>query len=184
MALLTGDRGARLDELLRICDRARRGAWLAGSRIHGERHWQCVACIGARLARESEGADVIVALLFGILHDCRRENDGWDPGHGARAAALAAELHDAGRLTLADGQLERLRDALTRHDDGSTTLDPVIGACWDADRLCLPRVGIEPRLELLSTALGRTCPAWARTLLNEPLREWRELLAGALADGR
>ena len=154
----------QLEQLLLVYGAAKQGAVLAGSRIHGERHWQCVTRIAALLARESPGAEVYVALLFGILHDCRRENDGWDPGHGVRAAALAAELHHAGQIPLDEAQLERLREALAHHDDGTTTQDPVIGVCWDADRLCLPRVGIEPRAELLSTAAGRARAAWARGL--------------------
>ena len=70
----------------------------AGERggIHGHQHWRRVGEMGIDLAHE-EGVSRHVALLFAILHDCRRENDGHDPGHGPRAAALA---HDLGHQPL------------------------------------------------------------------------------------
>ena len=39
--------------------------------------------------------------------------------------------------------------------DGETTTDPTIGCCWDADRLDLGRVGIEPEAEYQSTVAAR-----------------------------
>jgi uncharacterized protein len=45
--------------------------------------------------------------------------------------------------------------ALTEHADGYKSEDPTIGVCWDADRLDLPRVGIQPNRELLSTTAAR-----------------------------
>jgi hypothetical protein len=74
-----------------------------------------------------------------------------------------------------------LRDAVALHNDGETSLDPAIGVCWDADRLCLPRVGIAPDSTLLSTRSGRKSVGWARTVLNEPLGDWRAILAGGPA---
>ena len=167
---------APLEELLEILELARSGAPLVDSPVHGEQHWQCVARIGARLAAGTPGADVQFALLFGVLHDSRREGDGRDPEHGLRAAAFIDELHDGGRLTLDARALRRLRDAVTLHDAGRTTRDPIVGVCWDADRLCLPRIGIEPRAELLSTSAGRARPGWARALIFEPLQDWRQVL--------
>ena len=137
-----------------------RGGWL-----HGERHWQTVATIGEVLCRETPGADPAVALLFGLLHDCRRFDDGGDPGHGRRAAAYALGLH--GRyFTLAQPRLERLLTALAYHVDGQVSEDPTVGVCWDADRLHLWRLGVEPDPDLLSTAAGRARIAWARDLAD------------------
>lgn len=82
-----------------------------------------------------------------------RVNDGHDPGHGRRGSALAREL--AGALLLEPAQLDRLTAACDGHTDGLVSDDPTVGACWDADRLDLPRVGIQPEARLLSTAAAR-----------------------------
>jgi len=93
-------------------------------------------------------------LLFAILHDCRRENDGRDPEHGARAAALAEQIgHEP--LGLSVDELTALAHAMREHDRGRVTDDRLVGACWDADRLDLPRVGITPNPRLLSTVTGQ-----------------------------
>jgi uncharacterized protein len=122
------------------------------SRIHGERHWQCVAHIGNDLARQVPGADALVVFLFGLLHDTMRENDGWDPEHGRRAATLAEELVADGLLSLGPVQISMLSEACERHADGEITSDPTIGVCWDADRLNLWRVRTTPDPTLMSTA--------------------------------
>jgi uncharacterized protein len=162
---------------LRVLEHARRAAPLVHSTIHGERHWQTVARIGLHLAGLTHGAALRVTGLFAILHDACRENENYDPEHGRRAARLVDELAAAGELELPGDELMRLRDAVARHNDGETSLDPVIGVCWDADRLCLPRVGIEPRDELLSTPVARAIRGWARSVIDEPLSEWRPVLA-------
>lgn len=167
---------AELDEMRGVLDAVRPGVPLADSPIHGERHWQTVSLIGARLAAETPGANVRAVMLFGAIHDCRRENDHFDPAHGLRAAELVDELHASGHLLLAPSLLARLREAVARHDEGQTTIDPVVGACWDADRLCLPRVGIEPDVELLSTRGGRAHREWAASLQSPPLPDWERVL--------
>ena len=137
-----------------------RNGWL-----HGERHWQTVATIGEVLARETPGADPAVALLFGVLHDCRRIDDGGDLGHGRRAAAYALGLNGS-LFHLEESRLERLLTALAYHVDGQVSDDPTVGVCWDADRLHLWRLEIEPDPALLSTAAGRARIAWARDLAD------------------
>ena len=127
----------------------------AGERggIHGHHHWRRVAETGIDLAHE-EGVSRHVALLFAILHDCRRENDGHDPGHGPRAAALALDLgHEP--LGITPDELLTLAHAMRHHDRGRVSDDPLVGVCWDSDRLDLMRVGIWPDPALLSTAGGR-----------------------------
>lgn len=137
-----------------------RNGWL-----HGEGHWQTVATIGDVLSRETPGADRVVALLFGLLHDCRRVDDGRDPDHGRRAAAYARGLHGT-LFHLEPPRLERLVAALAGHVDGQVSDDPTIGVCWDADRLHLWRLDIEPNPTLLSTAAGRQRIAWAKDLAD------------------
>ena len=53
------------------------------------------------------------------------------------------------------GQLERIEEAIRHHSDGWVHSDPSIGACWDADRLDLVRLGIAPSHGLLSTNTAR-----------------------------
>lgn len=124
-----------------------------GSLLHGLSHWERVGRNGLDLAADTEGADVDVVLLFALFHDSMRLNDGHDPEHGHRGGVLARELRKL--LPLGDGQLARLQEACAGHTDGLTSVDPTIGACWDADRLDLPRVGIMPDAALMSTDAGR-----------------------------
>ena len=42
--------------------------------------------------------------------------------------------------------------------NGLVSEDPTVGACWDADRLDLPRVGIQPDPALFSTARAHEGP--------------------------
>jgi uncharacterized protein len=138
------------------------------SHIHGELHWRTVGANGLWLARSHEGIDTQVVFLFALLHDTMRLNDGHDPEHGRRAAVFAGELHADELLRIATPQLDLLLHACAEHADGTVSTDPTVGACWDADRLDLPRVGITPRPELFSTDTARRnvhrptgAPTWA-----------------------
>jgi len=142
---------------------------ISDSEIHGPQHWQTVAAFGTILARETAGADPVVALLFGVLHDCLRADDGWDRDHGRRAGALAPALN-GGLFTLDETRLATLVTALSLHVDGLVSGDPTIGVCWDADRLHLWRIGVTPDPLRLSTAAGRARIGWAR----EQMRLWKE----------
>jgi uncharacterized protein len=114
---------------------------------------------GLRLAKATAGADIVVVRLFAVFHDAERINECTDPQHGLRAAELMRRLHGNG-FTLDDQQLANLFDACARHEEGDVTDDPTIGCCWDADRLDLPRVGIEPHRDFMSTAVGRNLARW------------------------
>jgi len=146
------------------------------SGIHGDGHWRRVGEAGLFLA-EHEGVSAHVVLLFAMLHDCRRENDGHDPGHGPRAAALAEQIgHEP--LGLSADELATLAHAMRDHDRGRVTRDPLVGACWDADRLDLGRVGITPDPRLLST--GTAAGAGVIEAFSDFRREvpgWGELVA-------
>jgi uncharacterized protein len=124
------------------------------SHIHGELHWRTVGANGLWLAEPLAGADTLVIFLFALLHDSMRENDGHDPKHGPRAALFAGELHAEGLLPVTPAQLELLQHACNEHTNGFISTDPTVGACWDADRLDLPRVWITPDPALLSTERG------------------------------
>ena len=129
-------------------------AWRRDSEWHGDQHWRCVAATGLALADDLRGADRELVCLFGLLHDSRRENDHVDPEHGPRAAAFARELHEAGVIVLGSDRIELLCHAIDLHTRGRVSENTTVGACWDADRLHLPRVGIEPDPTLFSTTLA------------------------------
>lgn len=121
--------------------------------IHGAAHWARVRVNGLRLAAAT-GANAAVVELFAFLHDARREHDGHDRAHGARAARLAAELN--GELfTLAPRELELLEWACREHSDGHLDADVTVQTCWDADRLDLGRIGVRPDPRRLCTSAAR-----------------------------
>lgn len=125
--------------------------------IHGIRHWQRVEQLGVQIAAAS-GADESVVRLFALFHDSRRTTDGSDPGHGARGAAYASKLR-GDLFDLPDPAFALLREACAGHAEGRTHKDPTIGACWDADRLDLTRVGVMPKARFMSTRAGRDLTA-------------------------
>ena len=138
-----------------LVDRVLAAAWRRDSHLHGEGHWHSVTATGLDLAAGEPGVDPELVFLFGLLHDTRRQTDGRDREHGPRAAAFAVELHAAGAFELDGGRLDLLYHALEQHAFGGVSDDPRVGACWDADRLHLPRVGFEVDPALLSTAAAR-----------------------------
>ena len=131
---------------------------LGGHSIHGPRHWRRVEENGLHLASETEGADITVIRLFAVFHDSCRENEGHDPMHGQRGAALARNFHGSLFETNQD-QLELLCLACSTHHQGAMSDDPTIGCCYDADRLDLIRVRIEPDPQFMNTKRGREMAA-------------------------
>jgi hypothetical protein len=92
-----------------------------------------------------------VLLLFALLHDTCRFDDWEDPEHGPRASVLTCQLADEGLLPLDERQREVLLTAIRDHTGGLHPEHESIGACWDADRLTLFRVGETPLPKYLST---------------------------------
>jgi len=121
---------------------------------HGVWHWENVLNNASELAkvarRNGVQTDGHVIHLFALFHDACRVNEGHDPQHGLRGGNLALHLHSKGLFTATIPQLEMLHFACAAHTDGATHKDPTIGVCWDADRLDLPRVGVQIKQRLLS----------------------------------
>lgn len=131
------------------------GYALGESSIHGPSHWKRVERNGLEIA-ENNGADKAVVSLFAMLHDSQRENEGYDPEHGPRASDFCQWLRKKSDfLQLTDEQFDKLTYACKHHTGGMTSDDATIGACWDADRLDLPRVGITPLPKYMSTEQGK-----------------------------
>jgi uncharacterized protein len=102
----------------------------------------------------STGADAELVELFAVLHDSQRQNDGGDSDHGPRAAELAmileGEFYRVGRE-----RLKLLCEACRDHSEGYLEADITIQTCWDADRLDLGRIGIEPDPHQLCTVAAQ-----------------------------
>ncbi len=150
------------------------------SRIHGVRHWRRVASNGLALLAETPEANGLLVILFALFHDAMRLDDGRDPDHGERAAALARDLRDGDLYRLDDARMDLLEHALAEHARGHTSDDPTAGTCWDADRLNLWRIGVRPDPGLLSTQAAKR-PArilWAKRAMRTPPPSWEDLARG------
>lgn len=144
------------------------------SPFHGEEHWRRVATNGLDMTAEV-GADPLLVVLFGIFHDSMRFSEQRDDGHGRRGGFLARCLN-VELMGLSDARLDLLDLACRSHTDGTTSHDPTIGVCWDADRLDLCRLGREVDPGAMSTAPGRTTSVQERAaalLVGTP--EWQAI---------
>jgi len=132
---------------------------------------------GVAFCSRSPRADTLVVALFALLHDARRFDEGYDPAHGPRAAALAGKLARSGILLLDPERQSLLRRACARHTHAKQANEPTLGACWDADRLDLRRLQLEidpnrmfhsaEDIRTIIDEIDRGCrfPGW-RQLLN------------------
>jgi uncharacterized protein len=116
---------------------------------HSLDHWIRVLANGRKLSKIT-GANIKVVELFSLFHDSRRLNEGYDPEHGPRGAAFAAEMRGQW-FDVSDQEMEQLEYACEQHSNGITDGDITVQTCWDADRLDLGRVGKTPNAEYLCT---------------------------------
>jgi len=119
--------------------------------IHGWQHWVRVHENGLHLARKN-GANQTVVALFAFTHDMARRNDGWDQGHGGRAAQRIQNDLQGRFFNLPEADLELLVTAVKLHTDGLVQANLTVKTCWDSDRLDLGRVGYRPDPKRLCTA--------------------------------
>jgi Fe-S-cluster formation regulator IscX/YfhJ len=156
----------------------------AVSPLHGPPHWQRVAEIGRRLCDTEPDADPQVVALFALLHDCQRLNDNADPQHGARAASLVIDMIADGLLDIDNRQTSWLVTACREHTTATSAENPTIAVCYDADRLTLWRVNIQPDPARLLTEVGRSGDwvSYGRDLERVPALSWEELAAAYLGD--
>ncbi len=119
---------------------------------HGIAHWARGLDIGLRLA-ETTVADQDVVTLFALFHDACRENEGHDPEHGRRGAALAAQLRGE-FFELSDPQFALLKQACEGHTSERHHANVTVQTCWDSDRLDLGRVGVVPNRYFLNTKIA------------------------------
>ncbi|HXI72540.1 MAG TPA: hypothetical protein VNN22_19530 [Verrucomicrobiae bacterium] len=126
---------------------------LSPDSVHGPSHWRRVERNGLLLAARS-GARIDVVRLFAVFHDSKRLNEFNDPEHGPRGAAFAGQLRNV-LFQIDDAGFDLLCEACTVHTALHHSQDATIGACLDADRLDLGRVGITPDPGFMSTEYGR-----------------------------
>ena len=123
--------------------------------IHAIPHWTRVWYHGRCIAISLDANPAILAW-FAFLHDSQRHNDHQDPLHGRRAADFAVMLRkDSTIVELSSTEFEQLCEAMRLHSDGLIEGEASIRACWDADRLDLALVGIEPEISRLCTPYAR-----------------------------
>ena len=118
--------------------------------IHGMPYWVRVYHYGSHIAKLNK-ANPKVVHLFALFHDSRRFSEGSDPHHGLRATELILNLHSK-LFKVKDNELDLLLEACRYHTSAADHDNITIKTCFDADRLYLGRVGIEPDRLLLCTA--------------------------------
>lgn len=133
--------------------------------VHGLPHWSRVWLHGRAIAHEMELNPCVLAW-FAFLHNSQRLNDGHDPMHGQRAVEFAFDLRRQGHVgELSMREFECLCEAMRLHSTGITQGDALLQACWDADRLDLGRVGVQPMTHRMSTAAARNA-----SIIDEAMR--------------
>lgn len=122
--------------------------------LHGPTHWRRVELHALALSAALK-VSPLVPVLFSVVHDSQRTTDGSDPWHGERAALFVRKNRQGLFAFLSDAECGQLEQACEKHSAGQLSTDPVIQACWDADRLDLGRVGRIPDPRYLSSAFAR-----------------------------
>ena len=121
------------------------------SLLHGLKHWKNVEKIGHHLANIN-GTDKELITLFAYIHDLGRENEDEDVGYGERSVTILEDLYNKKIINIKPEKYQKLIYACRNHDSKTAQSDDLnIQTCWDADRLDLWRIGIEPNPKFLFT---------------------------------
>ncbi len=140
-------------DIRRLLDAIRAQYVLSWDGLHGVAHWARVYENGLLVAEHTH-VDHHLILLFAVFHDACRRNDGLDPNHGRRGAALAAAYRGE-YYELPEAEFALLQLACARHTDGLVHGDIIVQTCWDADRLDLARAAIMPSPKHLCTPVAK-----------------------------
>ncbi len=127
-----------------LVNQLQRESKLLHSPIHGFNHWRTVKKNALYLSQLNDG-DPDVISHFAYFHDCMRVNEQRDDGHGMLGGKYA--LKNKELLELYDDQLNILYKACSGHTGGRNPSNDTIACCWEADRLDLRRVDIEPDIQ-------------------------------------
>lgn len=158
--------------------RAVSGAPLAASWEHGETHWRQVAEVGLWLAARTMNCHPWVPLLFGLIHDARRVDDGPDPEHGRRAAQVVVQAAALLEPLLDSAAREVLALACRDHCAARIATAATCAVCWDADRLLYVRGGapLDARQLSTMTASSPIAERHARRVLASEPAPWEALV--------
>lgn len=139
----------------------------AASDIHDISHWKRVAVNGKLLCecferrtpwftrKFKEKPNLRVITLFAFLHDSHRVDDGCDMEHGPRAAKAISEIRNTLLSYLSDKEFWQLQEAIKYHTSATSHPDVTVATCFDADRLDLVRIGIQPNPQYMATPCGK-----------------------------
>ena len=161
-----------------------RGFTSFDSRLHGPAHWSRVRRFGFLLADQQQlnERQTRCVEVFSWTHDLARVDDGGGNQHAIDGAVHCFAVMEAVFPDLDDLQQQLVSTAIRFHSDGLTAdeayfqglLDidgwsedaviEAVGAAWDADRLDLLRLGIEPLRRFMSTSGWRDVLPYASQL--------------------
>lgn len=128
--------------------------WVLGE-LHGLKHWKQVHANVLRLCTVNEGVNIDIAVAFAYLHDSCRRYNGRDLMHGERAVDNVLSIRHSILREFSDDEIRMLCEACKFHSQKIKTGNITIDTCFDADRLDLIRVDIEPVVEKMATDGGR-----------------------------
>jgi hypothetical protein len=144
------ERKPAIPDLGRLLKVVRHNKFISETDLHCEQHWKRVTLNGFWIADQVNGADKEIIFLFGLLHDCRRQEEGGDKLHGPRAAKATEYFLESGLIDLEPNRMAVLVKALSEHSVSRTSDNPTIGCCWDADRYDILRIFERVKLSRLS----------------------------------
>ena len=154
------------------------------SRFHGPAHWARVNHFGQELARLNGlplDAKQCVSV-FAWVHDLARTDDGGGNQHAIEGASYFDVVRPVVFPNLKKNQVEIVQTAIFFHSDGmpaesayyrglfdhldgdENEIITTVGCCWDADRLDLIRLGIQPQAQSMSTEYWERVLPLAETL--------------------
>lgn len=93
--------------------------------LHGPGHWGRVE-LHARAICGHMQIFPVVPVLFAMVHDSQRIDDGADVWHGERAARFVREQRSRQFGFLSAEQLELLAEACVHHSDGQVSTHPIM----------------------------------------------------------
>lgn len=125
---------------------------------HGVEHWEQVERHGILLAKYHPEINLKVVRYFAYLHDSCLQYDGNEDErilHGKRAAKLCEEIRSTFLASLSEDEFLLLQTACELHTIKTAVGEITIDTCFDADRLDLPRVGIQPNPSRMASVKGK-----------------------------
>lgn len=139
--------------------------------LHGPEHWIRVRQFGLELAslNHLNEWEAQCVEIFSLVHDLGRIDDGRDKDHPLLGAKIFVESACEYFPDLDGTQIKIIELAVKHHADGITSGEAsnlgmfsdieyddedvvtIVGCCWDADRLDLLRLWIQPKRKYMST---------------------------------